>query len=103
MGWTFRKSIRFGLLRLNLSKSGIGVSAGVKGIRAGIDAKGRSYVAAGRGALSFRSYGPRGPATVSPVPPSRAFTVAMRVIMWGLVVVLGGCTAFVALLQWVTR
>jgi hypothetical protein len=33
MGFSFRKSVKFGPLRLNLSKSGIGISAGVKGAR----------------------------------------------------------------------
>lgn len=34
MGWTFRKSFRlFGPFRINLSRGGIGVSAGVKGAR----------------------------------------------------------------------
>jgi hypothetical protein len=43
MGWSFRRSIRLGLLRLNLSKSGIGYSVGVRGIRYGKDAKGKTY------------------------------------------------------------
>jgi hypothetical protein len=43
MGWSFRRSIRLGPLRLNLSKSGIGVSAGIPGLHVGKDAKGRSY------------------------------------------------------------
>ncbi|MGC2235440.1 MAG: DUF4236 domain-containing protein [Pyrinomonadaceae bacterium] len=33
MGFYFRKSVNFGIFRLNFSKSGIGVSAGVKGAR----------------------------------------------------------------------
>ncbi len=41
MGWSFRKSIKLGAVRLNLSKSGVGGSVGVKGYRKGIDAKGR--------------------------------------------------------------
>ncbi len=43
MGWSFRKSIKLGFVRVNLSKSGIGGSVGVKGYRKGIDAKGRQY------------------------------------------------------------
>jgi hypothetical protein len=46
MAWRFRKSIKLGPLRLNLSKSGIGTSIGVRGFRVGTDAKGRSYTAA---------------------------------------------------------
>ena len=43
MGWGFRRSIKFGPVRLNLSKSGLGYSIGGKGLRVGRDAKGRSY------------------------------------------------------------
>jgi hypothetical protein len=46
MAWRFRKSIKLGPLRFNLSKSGIGTSIGVRGFRVGTDAKGRSYTAA---------------------------------------------------------
>lgn len=45
MAWRFRKSSKLGPLRLNLSKSGIGTSIGVRGFRVGKDAKGRSYTA----------------------------------------------------------
>jgi len=40
MGWSFRKSINIGPLRINLSKSGIGLSAGVKGARVSVGPKG---------------------------------------------------------------
>jgi len=43
MGWNFRKSISIGPFRINLSKSGIGYSAGFKGFRVGKDAKGQTY------------------------------------------------------------
>ncbi len=36
-----------GAFRLNLSKSGIGLSTGLPGLRAGIDAKGRRYTSVG--------------------------------------------------------
>lgn len=35
MGFFLRKSIRVGPFRLNLSKSGLGVSAGIPGLRFG--------------------------------------------------------------------
>ena len=54
MGWYLRKSIRFGPVRLNLSKSGLGLSAGVKGFRVGTGPRG-NYVHAGRGGIYFRS------------------------------------------------
>ena len=41
MGLRFRKSINIGPLRINLSKSGIGVSLGVKGFRVSRSAKGK--------------------------------------------------------------
>lgn len=43
MGWKFRKSIKLGLFRVNLSRSGVGYSLGVRGVRYGRDAKGRKY------------------------------------------------------------
>jgi hypothetical protein len=43
MAWNFRKSLRFGPLRINLSKSGVGYSVGLPGVRLGRDAKGRKY------------------------------------------------------------
>jgi cell division septation protein DedD len=46
MAWRFRRSLKFGPLKLNLSKSGLGYSLGVRGLRVGTDAKGRSYTAA---------------------------------------------------------
>jgi len=45
MAWRFRKSIKLGPLKLNLSKSGVGYSIGGCGFRVGKDAKGRSYTA----------------------------------------------------------
>ncbi|MBN2579097.1 MAG: DUF4236 domain-containing protein [Pirellulales bacterium] len=54
MGYYLRKSFRIGPVRFNLSKSGIGVSAGVKGARFGVRPDGRSYVHAGRYGLYFR-------------------------------------------------
>lgn len=40
MGFQFRKSKNFGPIRLNFSKSGVGVSAGVKGFRVSKRARG---------------------------------------------------------------
>lgn len=56
MGYFFRKSIKLGGLRLNFSKSGIGYSAGFKGFRVGVDAKGRDYIHAGRNGFYYRKY-----------------------------------------------
>ena len=43
MGWSFRRSFRFGPFRVNLSKSGVGYSVGTRGIRVGEDSEGRRY------------------------------------------------------------
>lgn len=54
MSFYLRKSISVGPLRFNLSKSGIGVSAGVKGLRFGVGPRG-NYVHMGRGGLYYRA------------------------------------------------
>ena len=41
-------------MRFNLSKYGVAVSAGVKGARRGIDAKGKKYLHLGRGGIYYR-------------------------------------------------
>lgn len=45
MGWGFRKSFGFfgSLFRVNLSKSGIGASVGIPGLRFGINSRGQTY------------------------------------------------------------
>lgn len=54
MGFRFRKSIGLGGgTRMNLSKSGIGVSAGVKGARASVNTSGRKQVSVGRGGMRY--------------------------------------------------
>ncbi|MGE5053547.1 MAG: DUF4236 domain-containing protein [Acidobacteriota bacterium] len=53
MGFYLRKGFNFGPLRLNLSRSGLGASLGVKGARIGVGPKG-SYIHMGRGGLYYR-------------------------------------------------
>ena len=60
MGWYLRKSLSFGPLRFNLSKSGVGTSIGIKGLRVGTGPKG-SYLHGGRGGLYFREKLGQGP------------------------------------------
>ena len=73
MGFYLRKSISVGPLRFNLSKSGIGVSAGVTGLRFGAGPRG-NYVHMGRGGLYYRATLP--PSSTprqsppQPLPPS---------------------------------
>ena len=52
MSWFIRKAFRVGPVRLNLSKSRLGVSAAVTGARIGVDARSRPYAYAGRHGLS---------------------------------------------------
>jgi hypothetical protein len=54
MGWSFRKSIGIGPLRLNLGKRGVGVSTGIPGARVGIEASGRPYFSAGAFGIRYR-------------------------------------------------
>jgi hypothetical protein len=53
MGFYIRKGFNFGPLRLNLSRSGLGASFGVKGARIGMGPRG-SYVHLGRGGFYYR-------------------------------------------------
>ena len=59
-----RKAITVGPLRFNLSKSGIGVSAGIRGLRLGTGPRG-NYVHMGRYGLYYRK-------TLPPLSPSRS-------------------------------
>ena len=54
MAFYLRKSLRVGPIRFNLSKSGVGVSAGVPGLRFGTGPRG-NYVRMGRGGLPYRT------------------------------------------------
>ncbi len=54
MGFYIRKSIRLGPVRLNLSKSGIGTSIGIKGFRIGSGPRG-NYIHAGRNGFYYRT------------------------------------------------
>lgn len=53
MGFYFRKSIKVGALRFNFSKSGIGLSTGIKGFRIGTGPKG-NYIHAGTNGFYYR-------------------------------------------------
>jgi hypothetical protein len=54
MPFYLRKAISAGPFRFNLSKSGVGLSVGVKGLRFGIGPRG-NYIHAGRGGLYYRT------------------------------------------------
>jgi Protein of unknown function (DUF4236) len=63
MGFYLRKSLRLGPLRVNLSQYGVGLSAGVRGARFGVDAGGHPYTHLGRHGLYYRK---RWPVPVAP-------------------------------------
>jgi DNA polymerase-3 subunit epsilon len=73
MGFYVRKSLRAGPFRFNLSKSGLGVSAGVPGFRIGTGPRG-NYVHVGAHGVYYRASlgGAKKGATTAPtyVPPS---------------------------------
>lgn len=54
MGVYLRKSVRVGPFRFNLSKSGVGISAGIKGFRIGTGPRG-NYVHMGVGGIYYRA------------------------------------------------
>ncbi|MBI4524042.1 MAG: DUF4236 domain-containing protein [Deltaproteobacteria bacterium] len=51
MGFYIRKSLKLGPIRLNFSKSGVGLSAGVTGARFAVNARGKKYIHLGRSTL----------------------------------------------------
>lgn len=51
MGWNFRKSIKVGPARINLSKSGVGYSVGAGGVRFSHSPKKKSRGKSGRGSM----------------------------------------------------
>ncbi len=59
MAFYLRKGFNFGPVRLNLSKSGVGVSGGMTGARAGLSPRG-AYVHGGRGGVYYRKYARKG-------------------------------------------
>jgi len=54
VSWFLRKSFKFGPIRFNISRSGIGTSIGVRGLRVGQDARGRRYLFAAKSPLYLR-------------------------------------------------
>ena len=54
MGWGYRRSVPLGPFRVNLSTRGLGLSAGIPGIRVGSGPRG-SYIHVGGGGLHYRA------------------------------------------------
>lgn len=77
-------------IRLNLSKSGIGISAGVRGLRLGLDSHGRPYGSAGLPGtgLSVREYGHR-PVDSGAHPNALALGAAVAVVICFVLYLIG--------------
>jgi hypothetical protein len=73
MGWSYRKTFKFGPLRINVSRHGIGTSLGIRGFRITHSSTGKRYVTLtmpGTG-LSWRKTFRRGrPSGKLPIQPS---------------------------------
>ena len=55
MGWSFRRTFRLlPGIRLNLSKTGLRLSAGVSGARASVDMHGKTRIYGGKGPIRFQ-------------------------------------------------
>jgi len=112
MGWNLRRSVNFGPLRINFSKSGVGYSVGTRGLRVGKDAAGRKYSSLsilGTG-IYRRDYLSNARPQIAPVPtptappavqnsapPSRVLAAAIR---WGICV--GGAVLIYSLIRAIT-
>ena len=70
MGLTFRKTLRLGPLHVNLSAHGVGLSAGVRGARFGVDALGHPYTHLGRGGIYYRKRWPAADVEPPVYPPA---------------------------------
>ncbi len=78
----FQKSIRIAPgFRINLSKSGVGVSVGPKGLKVGVDAKGRRYSSVGipGTGISQRNYAKPGEDGHTPEEYQRALGVGVLI------------------------
>lgn len=86
MGFYLRKSLSVGPFRFNLSKSGVGLSTGIKGFRIGTGPRG-NYVHMGRGGIYFRSTipGPNSRRTPSRVQEEQSSSIEFQEIESGSV------------------
>jgi hypothetical protein len=81
MGLYFRKrrSLLGNLLNVNFSRSGIGLSVGVRGFRVGLSSSGRKYVSAGLpgSGIYYRHFAKRGRNATKPEPAKPEITPAI--------------------------
>ena len=83
MGWSWRRSSSFGPFRLNFSKSGMGISAGVRGARLSVGPRG-TYVNVGAGGFrySHRLGGPGAENRINPRGSTRSSFGRAGVAAW---------------------
>jgi len=113
VGWNLRRSVNFGPLRINFSKSGVGYSVGGRGLRIGKDAVGRTYsslsipgtgvyrrdyLSSARPQIKLQPTLPNPPLAQNSSPQRRALaTAAVR-----LVLCIGGAVLIYALIRAIT-
>jgi len=83
MSFYLRKSVNVGPFRFNFSNSGIGVSAGIKGLRVGTGPRG-NYISVGRGGLYYRATLPTVQPSGMPTTPTAPTQVSNTVLQPGL-------------------
>ena len=89
MGFYLRKSLSVGPFRFNLSRSGVGLSTGIKGFRIGTGPRG-NYVHMGRGGIYFRQTLPSASSSKSgrvppDIPPEQSSSIDFQEIESGSV------------------
>jgi hypothetical protein len=93
VGFFFRKSFKLGPLRVNASKSGLGISGGIRGARVGIGPRG-PYIAASKEGIYYRKHlgGATDPAAGQPSTMAASAVVVLlafaAVLVAGMVFVL---------------
>jgi Protein of unknown function (DUF4236) len=96
MGFYIRKSVRVGPVRFNLSKSGVGMSVGVRGLRVGTGPRG-NYIHAGANGFYYRTTLPGGSdrrsAAPSPFVPHSESTSGLTEIESGDVLLMTDSSA----------
>lgn len=96
MGFYIRKAFNFGPFRINVSKSGVGASVGVKGLRVSSGPRG-TELHAGRGGVYYREkLGESKSHVPHPHPPAGRPNVALWIVL--AFVAGGGLTAAAVLL-----
>lgn len=94
MGWSYRRSVKLGPVRLNFSKSGVGASVGIKGLRIGTGPRGTHLTASGGGFQYRQRIGgaaPAPPVSSAQAPaPTYAAPEAPGLLKWLLAIFLVG-------------